>query len=120
VIDHERFERTTRTLDEFLEFSDAAARLVARGRHAYDNDEMLRLAAEALLHKVGEAVARLDRDDPAFVAAHPEVHWKPMTGIRNLVAHNYGAVDYAIVWTALERSLPAEAVEVARIRRART
>lgn len=105
----------TRTLEEFLDFADAGARLVARGRKEYQDDEMLRLAAEALLHKIGEAVARLDREDPAFIAAHPEVDWRPMKGIRNLVAHDYGAVDYDIVWNALERNLPQEAKQIRRI-----
>lgn len=85
-------DRTRRTLEDFLEFADAAARLVARGKGDYGDDEMIRLAAEALLHNVGEVVARLDRDDPELVAAHPEVSWRPMKGMRNLVAHD-GAVD---------------------------
>ena len=113
------FDHTSRTLEQFLEFADAAARLVARGRDQYDADEMLRFAAEALLHKVGEVVARLDRDDPAFIAAHPEVNWRPMKGIRNLVAHDYGAVDYDIVWNALRQSLPREALEVEQLVRER-
>jgi uncharacterized protein with HEPN domain len=108
-------DRTRRTLEDFLEFADAAARLVARGKGDYDDDEMLRLAAEALLHKVGEVVARLDRDEPELVAAHPEVSWRPMKGMRNLVAHDYGAVDPEIVWTTLEKSLPREAKQVRRI-----
>lgn len=80
---------------------------------------MLRLAGEALLHKIGEAVARLDRDDLALVAAHPEVNWRAMKGIRNLVAHDYGAVDYEIVWAALEGDLPREAAHIGRILDAR-
>jgi len=111
----ERFDRTARTLQEFLDFAEVGARLVARGKDDYDHDEMLRLAAEALLHKLGEAVARLERDDPELVAEHPEVSWRAMKGIRNLVAHDYGAVDYEIVWTALQQNLPQEAAHVRRI-----
>ena len=73
---------------------------------------MLRLAAEALVHKIGEVVARLDRDDPALIADHPEVSWRPMKGMRNLVAHDHGAADPEIVWTTLEKSLPQEAKRV--------
>lgn len=110
-----RSDRTARTLLDFLEFADAAARLVARGKGDYDDDEMLRLAAEALLHKIGEVVARLDRDDPALIADHPEVNWRPMKGMRNLVAHDYAAIDPEIVWTTLEKNLPQEARQVRRI-----
>lgn len=38
-----------------------------------------------------------------------------MKAMPNLVAHQYDAVDHAIVWTALERELPREAALVQRI-----
>lgn len=104
--------RTRQTLGDFLDFAATGSRLVARGRDAYNADEMLRLAAEAVLHRIGEAVARLSDD---FTKAHPQVNWRPMKGVRNLVAHEYAAVDYTIVWNALEHDLPREAAEVRRI-----
>lgn len=103
--------RTRHVLEDFLDFAGIGARLVERGRDAYD-DEMLRLAAEAILHRIGEAVARLSDD---FTKAHRQVNWRPMKGMRNLVAHEYGAVDYNILWNSLEHDLPHEAVEVQRI-----
>ncbi|MXG91013.1 HepT-like ribonuclease domain-containing protein [Nocardioides flavescens] len=95
-----------------MEFADTAARLVRRGRAAYDADEMLRLAAESIVHKVGEAVSRLPDD---FVAAHPTVSWRVMKGMRNRVADEYRAIDYAIVWGTLERDLPKDAAAVRAI-----
>lgn len=108
-------ESTARALQDFLDFADAGARLVARGKSDYDTDEMLRLAAEALLHKIGEVVARLSRDNPSLIAAHPEVRWRAMKGMRNVVAHDYGAVDPEIVWTTLKTDLPHEAEQIRRI-----
>jgi len=107
------------TLEDFLEFAAAGARLVERGREAYDADEMLRFAAESVLHKIGEAVARLDREAPDLIAAHPEVNWRDMKAIRNLVAHEYAAVDYGIIWNALAEHLPGEAEGVQSILDAR-
>ncbi len=104
--------RTRQALNDFLDFADIGTRLVARGRAAYDADEMLRLAAEAILHRIGEAVARLGAE---FLETHPAVSWRQMKGMRNLVAHKYGAVDHNILWNALQRDLPREAVEVRRI-----
>ncbi len=105
--------RTRQALTDFLDFADVGARLVARGRAAYDADEMLRLAAEAILHRIGEAVVRLGAD---FLEAHPTVSWRQMKGMRNLIAHRYGAVDHNILWNTLERDLPREAAEVRRVR----
>lgn len=97
--------RTIRILRDLLAFSEAASRLVARGKIAYDADEALHLAAEAILHKVGEAVARLPDE---FVNAHSEVPWRAMKGMRNIVAHAYEQVDYEMIWNALSIRLPAE------------
>lgn len=83
---------------------------MARGRTAYDSDEMLHYAAESIMHKVGEAVARLPDE---FTAQHPGVRWRPMKGMRNRIAHQYEAVDYVMIWNALERRLP-EDVEAVR------
>lgn len=114
MTDHPRpqRDRITAALGDLIHFSDAAARLVARGKNSYDDDEVVRLAAEAILHKIGEAVARLPDE---FVAAHPNVAWRSMKATRNIVAHRYGQIDYEIIWNALVHRLPAEADQVRRI-----
>ena len=99
-------DRVVRTLNDVIRFSDTAARLVARGKTAYDSDEALRLAAEAILHKIGEAVARLPDE---FTTDNPRVAWRSMKATRNVVAHKYEQVDYEIIWNALAHRLPAEA-----------
>ncbi|QZA15943.1 DUF86 domain-containing protein [Mycobacterium malmoense] len=105
-------DRVVRTLRDITRFTDTAARLVARGKGAYDSDEALRLAAEAILHKIGEAVARLPEE---FIAVHPEVAWRSMKATRNVVAHKYDHVDYEIIWNALAHRLPAEAARIREI-----
>lgn len=110
--DRQAARRLEQSLRDFLAFTAVGARLVARGRAAYDADEMLRLAAEAILHRLGEAVGRLDR---GFTEAHPTVRWRQLEGVRNLVAHEYHLVDYAILWNVLETELPREAAAIAKI-----
>lgn len=96
-------------LVDLVEFTDMAARLVAKGRSAYDQDETLRLAAEAVSHRIGEAVARLP---DAFTVDHPSIEWRKIRGMRNIIAHSYARVDYAILWNALEPKMPEVATEV--------
>ena len=84
-------DRDRRSLQDLVEFVDTGARLVARGRKAYDEDEMLRLAAD------------------------PQVRWRGMKGMRNVVAHAYGVIDRSIMWNSLENDLPREAAEVRKI-----
>lgn len=52
-------DRIVATLNDLIRSTDTVSRLVARGKNAYDSDEAMRLAAQVILHKIGEAVARL-------------------------------------------------------------
>ena len=67
--------RVRDTLLDLLDFTDMASRLVARGKESYDADEALQLAAEAITHRVGEAVARLPEE---FFVDHPDAEWRKM------------------------------------------
>ncbi len=48
-----------KVLADLLDSSDAGAELVARGRTAFDQDRLLRLAGEAVVGRIGEAARKL-------------------------------------------------------------
>lgn len=102
-------DRDQRAVQDILDFCGQAARLVARGHDAFESDEMLRLAAEALAQRVGEAVSRLSK---AFQDQHPAVPWRAMRGMRNLVVHDYGRIDDRVVWNTLTLDFPTLAGEL--------
>ena len=83
--------------------------LTAQGRAAFDGNIYLRLSAEAIVHRVGEAAARLPE---ALIAAHPEIEFSLAKAMRNRVAHRYQSVDYAILWEALAVDLPLMSAQV--------
>jgi uncharacterized protein with HEPN domain len=95
--------RDRRAVEDILEFCEQAARLVARGRVAFECDEMLALASEALIQRVGEAASRLSK---GFQDQHSDIPWRAIRGMRNLVAHNYGAIDHRAVWNTLASDFP--------------
>jgi uncharacterized protein with HEPN domain len=103
-------DRDRLAVEDLLEFCGQAGRLVTRGRAAYDADEMLRLAAEALTHRIGEVTGRLSQ---SFQAGHTDVPWRAIRGMRNVIAHAYGRVDHAIVWNTLQHDLPRLAASIA-------
>ena len=39
-------------------------------------------------------------------AAHPEIPWRVMIGMRNVVVHDYADVDLALVWKTVREDLP--------------
>ena len=105
-------DRDWRTLHDLLVFQGRAERLVQRGKRAYESDEMLRYAAEAICIGIGEAAGRLS---DALVAAHPEISFQYMRRQRNFAAHRYDSIDADIVWNTLAVSFPADATKIARL-----
>jgi len=108
-------ERALQSLEDLLEHGEAAARLVARGKDAYDADEMLRYAAEDLLIRAGEAVNRVDKAGSGFIDDYPALELRKLKDTRNVIAHGYDIVDAEIVWTILAVHLPRVLLGVGRI-----
>ena len=52
---------------------------------------------------IGEAARRLSDE---IKAQYPELPWKEMIGIRNLLIHEYDDVDMSIVWQTVQHNLP--------------
>ena len=105
-------EVTLTTLEDIVEFTEQAERLVAKGRTAYDSEEFLMLAGEAIIGRIGEAISRLPDE---FIADYPEVAWRPMRGTRNIVSHNYKAINHDIRWKGLSEDLPPDAARIRAI-----
>ncbi|MGI5186840.1 HepT-like ribonuclease domain-containing protein [Promicromonospora sp. CA-289599] len=104
--------RAIQLLDDLLLHADAVARLVRRGKPAFDQDEFLRYAGEDLLVRLGEVVARLDRKVPGFVEAHAELELRNLKDTRNFVAHGYDVVDFEIIWEILADHVPVVSARV--------
>lgn len=105
------------TLRDLLGFAtEMRAYVTDLGEQNFHDHRPTQLVAEALLHRIGEAVSRLPEE---LTDAHPEVSWRQMKGMRNVVAHQYGFVDHRIVWRALVRDLPADVAAIERILDAR-
>ena len=55
------------------------------------------------LEIIGEAARRLSEEGRSTL---PELPWRAMISMRNLVIHEYDGVDYAIVWETIKNDLP--------------
>jgi uncharacterized protein with HEPN domain len=102
-----RAQQALLDLRAFIALGDG---LTAQGRTAFDENIYLRLSAEAIVQRVGEAVARLPA---ALIQAHPEIEFSLAKAMRNRVAHRYQSVDYALLWEALAVDLPLMSDQVA-------
>jgi uncharacterized protein with HEPN domain len=66
-------------------------------------DELAQLALARLLEIVGEAAGKVSPDDQA---AHPEIPWPSMGGLRNRLAHAYFDVDLDVLLDIVAKDLP--------------
>lgn len=55
---------------------------------------------------IGEAAATLLRKHPEFCKAHPRIPLIHARGMRNVLIHDYGAIDWTMIWDTVEESLP--------------
>jgi uncharacterized protein with HEPN domain len=68
-----------------------------------DTDELFALAMARLLEIIGEAASQVTAE---FRAMHPEIPWRAMIGMRNIVIHAYFEVDRDVIWQTLSEDIP--------------
>ncbi len=61
---------------------------------------------------IGEAAGRVSE---AFRAAHPDLPWRQMTGMRNILVHHYFGVNLTDVWETATGDVPSLAATVSRL-----
>lgn len=102
-------------LKDILEAIDKAEAHTGGGHAESQTNELLQVRAVHHLQIIGEAASKLSAD---LRTAHPEVPWSRIIGTRNVLIHDYVAVDIDIVWTAVERDLPELRVQIQAILKA--
>jgi uncharacterized protein with HEPN domain len=69
-------------------------------------NSLLQHAVSMSLVAVGEYTARLVQVAPDFIAAHPEIPWTSIVGMRDRIAHGYFGLDFEVVWDTVQTSIP--------------
>ncbi|MCL5666494.1 MAG: DUF86 domain-containing protein [Patescibacteria group bacterium] len=73
------------------------------GKDAFFSDLEKQFAAARALEIIGEASAKLSED---FRTKHPEIDWRGLKSMRNLLIHEYAYVDAGEVWKAGQNDVP--------------
>ena len=90
-------------LAHILECIQKIERFTAGERERFLADELVQDAVLRNFEVIGEAAKRLD---DAYRAAHPEIPWRSLAGLRDVLIHQYEGVDLERVWGFVERDLP--------------
>ena len=89
-----------------LEHIRQAMRFLLEHVHAKEDmekDVVLRYAVERNFAVIGEAAKRVPE---SVRKENPQIPWKEMTGMRDMIIHEYDEIDLNEVWGTIERDIP--------------
>ena len=102
-------------IELLIQIKDASERIVRRTLKIkspdefYKNDETLAKldAVCMLLIAIGESLKKIDRiSDGKLFAKYPDVDWKGLKGIRDVISHQYFDLDAEAVFNTSKKDIP--------------
>ncbi len=90
-------------LQHILDAADRIDRYTSVGHDQFMAESHWQDAVIRQLEIIGEATKRLS---PDLRERHPDIPWRRMAGLRDVLIHNYLGVDLDSVWAISQRELP--------------
>jgi uncharacterized protein with HEPN domain len=104
-------------LQDALEAMGRIARYLSGvSREAFAADEQKIDAVVRNLEVLGEAVKNVPDE---VRGSHPQIEWKKIAGLRDILIHQYFGVDLDIIWDIVRNKLPILEEQVAQILKSR-
>jgi uncharacterized protein with HEPN domain len=101
-------------LNYMVESLEAIVDYSRGGKQEFLGSRLIRDAVIRNLEVVGEAAKQLDSP---FREKYPDVPWRRITGMRDVLIHNYFGVDVEMVWNVVEAEVPRLLAELGAILR---
>jgi len=93
-----------RLLDMLLAAKESSKYTEGVTLEEFDRNRLLQHAVTRLIEIVGEAARNISTE---FKAAHPEIPWSGIVGMRNRLVHEYFRVAPDKVWEVVKKDIPA-------------
>ena len=91
-------------LEDMVRACEKIGRYLAdRPRADFESDEQAFDATLKNLEVIGEAAKRLPAE---FKESNPEIAWRDIAGLRDIIVHEYFALDRDIVWDVVRHRVP--------------
>ena len=109
-----------RTADDFLQdivdWGERALRHTASvTREQFMTDEKSQDAVSKCIANVGEAANKALKLDPTIKEQFPDFAAEKAYAARNVISHDYFALDAAVIWVTVNQSIPMFVADAARI-----
>jgi len=91
-------------LAHILECIEHIESYTSGGQSEFMSSRLIQDAVIRNFQMIGESAKRLT---PDFREAHPEIPWRQMAAFRDVLTHDYLAVDLNRVWRVIETELPS-------------
>ena len=101
--------------ERLLDILEAIERIevqAARGRAIFAGEELAQAAVIRWIEILGEAARGVTAE---LREAHPEVPWRRMVAMRNVLIHGYFDIDVDLVWSVAQHDLPKLGAQVRAI-----
>jgi uncharacterized protein with HEPN domain len=90
-------------LEDILEAAGQIRERLPSTGEEFAGSRLLQVWVVHHLQVIGEAANSLS---PGLVAAHPEIPWRRLIAMRNILVHQYFGVDLVTVWDTVTEDLP--------------
>ena len=85
------------------------------GNLDFSKFKMNYLVVDAIIRNfeiIGEASQKIPKN---IQEKYPEIPWRKMYGLRNLIAHKYFGIDYEMIWEIAKKNLPQNRTDLIKI-----
>ena len=92
--------------ERLLDILEAVERIevqAARGRSTFADEELAQTAVIRWIEIIGEAARGVSAE---LRQEYPEVPWRRMVAMRNVLIHGYFDIDVDLVWSVAQNDLP--------------
>ena len=99
-------------LESIRDCLERIAEYTAAGEQAFAESRLIQDGVIRNLEVIGEATKNLSTD---LRAANPEIPWRQIAGMRDVLIHDYLKVNLARVWNTVHTDLPPLRATVLRL-----